>query len=474
MKVRAWTCGLFAVLMGCNSVDRSYEPPAHPTLLGDKTKVPPGSQPTWQQNQNPNLGYRGPGAFGGPTGPYSSGALGGSTGPYSSGAFGGGPTGSYSTPLGATGNQFAASGPGLGQASPALSGAGPAAPPQGVQTAGLSGSMGQGGNPTITQSGYNDNPIRVVPPSGAPAPGMSTTDRALSELTRPLPTPGTAGPGSDLGSKRRVMQPLSPSEVVAGGPPLSGGPALSPPPHPLLMAKQDDPAPAITQVKHEEKVVTHHAEHGVPGSPSVRMVNSKRIVLNYKVTDVGPSGVSAVELWMTRDSGHTWHKDESARCGPPCETTVPEEGMYGFTLVAKNGVGLGKNPPVAGDPPQVWVEVDLTKPVVSALDAKHGVGPKAREITITWSASDRNMARRPVTLSYAEKADGPWLPLAANIENSGHYVWDMPSNGPNSFLLRVEAADIVGNIGTAQLTRPVEIDTSRPTVSITDVEPGEK
>ena len=148
--------------------------------------------------------------------------------------------------------------------------------------------------------------------------------------------------------------------------------------------------------------------------------------------------------------------------------------MYGFTLVARSGLGLGKKPPQRGDMPQVWVEVDQTKPAVSLLDVKHGVGTKAREITITWSATDRNMARRPVTLSYAEKAEGPWLPLAANIENSGRYVWDMPANGPNSFLIRVEAADMVGNMGVAQLTKPVEIDTSRPTVAITGVEPGEK
>jgi len=33
-----------------------------------------------------------------------------------------------------------------------------------------------------------------------------------------------------------------------------------------------------------------------PAQPAVRMVNSKRISLNYKIDDVGPSGVSAIEL----------------------------------------------------------------------------------------------------------------------------------------------------------------------------------
>src|SRR5262249_27082974 len=156
------------------------------------------------------------------------------------------------------------------------------------------------------------------------------------------------------------------------------------------------------------------------------------------------------ELWYTRD-GKTWQKDEAAvRKGPPYTIEVPEEGMYGFTLVAKNGVGIGKQPPQPGDMPQVWVEVDLNKPTVSLLGGKHGVGTKAREITINWSAHDRNLARRPITLSYSEHADGPWLPLAANIENSGQYVWQMPSSGPATFFTRVEAVDLVGNVGSSQ------------------------
>ena len=464
MKVRAWTCGLLAVLMGCNSVDRSNDGGNRPTLLGDRSQVPPGAQPTWQQNNRTSaLAYRGPGALGGPSGPY-----------------GAGPSGS-----GTPADPFAAGAPGFGQPNPAMANGFPQAPLQGVQTAGFNAGPSPVPNSGVTQASFNDNPIRVVPPGGLPAGGSGVTDRALSELTRPLPTPGMDQGKSDLGSKRRVMQPMSPSEAMAGPSPLSGAPQA------LLMAKQEKEPESVTPVKHEDKVgcdavpspsipgsaapTPTAATTGTPGTPAVRMVNSKRIVLNYEVKDVGPSGVSAVELWVTRDSGHSWHKDEAAgRSGPPYVTEVPEEGMYGFTLVAKSGLGLGKQPPVSGDTPQVWVEVDLTRPVVSLGEVKHGIGAKAREVIINWSAADRNMARRPVTLSYAEKTEGPWLPLAANIENSGRYVWNMPSNGPNTFLVRVEAVDLVGNMGMAQSSTPVVIDMSRPTVSIIGVEPGEK
>jgi hypothetical protein len=185
--------------------------------------------------------------------------------------------------------------------------------------------------------------------------------------------------------------------------------------------------------------------------------------------------VAAVDLWVTRDGGHTWKKDESAvRTGPPLVTEIPEEGTYGFTLVARSGLGLGKKPPVSGDPPQVWVEVDLTKPVVHLIDVKQGAGSRAREMTITWSATDRNLTRRPVTLAYSEQSSGPWLPLAANIENTGSYVWNVPASAPTSFYVRVEAIDLVGNVGVAQSAKPTLIDMSQPSVAIIGVEPGEK
>lgn len=451
MKVRAWTCGLMAVMMGCNTVDRTYDPPAGRTnLLGDRAPVPPGAQPTWQQQQNRTsaLAFRGPG--GDPVGPY------GATG---------GPL-----PL----NPAAAQGGFFGNQG-------------GVQSAGFNPGMNQGTNlaangatAPITQVAYEgDSPIRVVPPGGLQ--GGSSTDKALSALTQPLSAPPVGDRGeTDVGMRRRVMNPTQPASLTPGAEaacPPTGMPPLQT--TPILMAKE--PAHGGTPPAHEETAPTAPltpataASTSTSSSPAVRMVNTRRVVLNYEVKDVGPSGVSAVDLWVTRDGGHSWKKDDSAvRSGPPLVTEVPEEGTYGFTLVARSGLGLGKQPPVSGDPPQVWVEVDLTKPVVSLVDVKHGIGAKAREVTITWAATDRNLARRPVTLAYAEKAEGPWMPLAANIDNSGSYVWNMPQNAPTSFHIRVEAVDLVGNVGFAQSVKPIVIDLSQPTTHILGVEPGEK
>jgi hypothetical protein len=206
------------------------------------------------------------------------------------------------------------------------------------------------------------------------------------------------------------------------------------------------------------------------GTPQVRMVNSKRISLNYRIDDQGPSGIAAIELWYTQD-GRNWQKyGEDTSGKPPFVFDVHQEGLYGFTLIAKSGVGLSERPPQPGDQPQIWVEVDETKPVVTLLGAEVGRGPETGNLTITWTATDKNMARQPITLSYGEQADGPWTTIGANLDNNGRYVWRMPQSGiPYRFFIRVEAIDKAGNIGSAQTANHVIVDLHKPRPTILDV-----
>jgi hypothetical protein len=214
------------------------------------------------------------------------------------------------------------------------------------------------------------------------------------------------------------------------------------------------------------------ADAAGPGDPgaggvNVRIVNSKRISINFELKDVGKSGIATLELWYTRNEGRKWQKyDERSDPQSPYVVEVSEEGLYGFTLVARNKAGGGEPPPKVGDPPQIWVEVDLTKPVVHLQDVLVGRGAEMGTLTITYTAGDKNLARRPITLSYAEKLEGPWVPIAANEENTGRYVWRMPESVPYQFHVRVEAADKAGNTGSAETSKPVIVDLSQPKVQV--------
>src|SRR5262249_35399679 len=102
-------------------------------------------------------------------------------------------------------------------------------------------------------------------------------------------------------------------------------------------------------------------------------VNSKRFRINYESKDVGPLGVAAVELWYTRD-GRIWELGSVVDGGQaPLVFTAPEEGRYGFTVVVKGGSGMSGERPRAGQPPQHWVEVDVTPPTVKLFQLDLGV-----------------------------------------------------------------------------------------------------
>ncbi|MBL8795726.1 MAG: hypothetical protein JNM56_17605 [Planctomycetia bacterium] len=239
--------------------------------------------------------------------------------------------------------------------------------------------------------------------------------------------------------------------VTPGGAPFGGQPAN---------AQPYNPQPANPQPPFNPQ----------PAQPAVRMVNSKRISLNYKIDDVGPSGVAAIELWYTQDA-RTWNKHgEDTNAKPPYVVDVNDEGLYGFSLVARSGVGLSDRAPQMGDQPHIWVEVDLTRPVVRLLAADVGRGPETGNLSIAWSASDKNLTRQPISLSFSESGEGEWKPIAQNLDNTGRYVWRMPPSGvPFRFHIRVDAADKAGNVGSAQTTQHVIVDLAKPKPTILDV-----
>jgi len=232
-------------------------------------------------------------------------------------------------------------------------------------------------------------------------------------------------------------------------------------------------------------------------APAIRMVNSKRVTLNYELKDVGASGVSGVELWCTQDA-HTWKKGEIvAQTSHSFTVEVKDEGLYGFTLLARNGSGVGKDAPASGEQPQVWVMVDVTKPVVQIVGVELDRNAKSPTVEIHWVAKDKNLGPRPITLSYGEQAEGPWTPIAAGVENSGQYEWQPKADVPHHIYLKVEAVDMPGNAASAQTANPLglesapvaaapapadpthktlpappAIDASRPTAAILAVEPN--
>ena len=329
-------------------------------------------------------------------------------------------------------------------------------------------------------------------PAGADLLGERIPTRIArgSPPETPRPQPGAAreqlAAATDLRGADTPRAPAAPLAAAASDvklPTMINGPAATTPVTPAVTmpvapAATTTIAPAVMPPVIPAALVSPAAvaEPPVarPTAATVRMVNTKRISLNYEIKDVGPSGVSTVELWYTQD-GKKWDKSDTInKPRPPFIVDLKDEGLYGFTLIARNGVGLGKRPPSPGEQPQIWVEVDTTKPIVKLLDIQAALAGENQHLNICWKATDANLGQRPVTISYAEQIAGPWMTIAASIENTGIFAWQLPANAAPRLFVRVEAVDMVGNVGVAQTPEPILLDLSPPSVSIVAVEPATK
>jgi hypothetical protein len=213
----------------------------------------------------------------------------------------------------------------------------------------------------------------------------------------------------------------------------------------------------------------------LPAGERPRMINTRLFELDYDLESVGPSGVSRVELWGTRDGGRTWRMfavDDDNRS--PISVSVDEEGIYGFRIVATSGAGLSQEPPKSGDLPSIWVGVDLTKPIAHIISADLGKGKDDGQLLIAWEASDKMLADRPVTLAFSQNPNGPWTTIATGLENSGRYTWTIDSRVPPLIYLRLEVRDEAGNLSIDDRKPAIALDQVRPTAKIREVRPVAK
>lgn len=187
------------------------------------------------------------------------------------------------------------------------------------------------------------------------------------------------------------------------------------------------------------------------------MIRSRAFELKYDLPQAALRS-RRVEVWGTANSGETWQRYSVDADGQsPAAVTVPAEGLYGFKLVVQNDQGLVEFPPARGDEPDVWIQVDLTRPNCRLIRAEQGRAPRENELTIEWEASDDHLGQLPITLEYSRSLQGPWQPIAPELPNTGRYVWIMPERTPTAFHLRLRVRDEAGNEGefiTAEKVAP--------------------
>ena len=210
-----------------------------------------------------------------------------------------------------------------------------------------------------------------------------------------------------------------------------------------------------------------------------RVVGSRRFQVGYTVDDVGPSGIGAVELFITQDQGRKWWKygDDPDRRSP-VDVEVPQDGEYGFSIRVRSGVGLTNDPPLPGELPSIIVAVDQTPPTVELLSAQQGQGANSNRVQVRWRIADEHLASKPVSVYYSPTRNGPWEAVSGWTDDQGGFEWAVTPGSPSQLYVRVVARDVAGNTAKAESPQPILVDLSRPTARIVDVEtpqsPGPK
>ncbi len=306
------------------------------------------------------------------------------------------------------------------------------------------------------------------PPTGRTPWPAENASLASTDSARPAASQND--PGRDSVAIR-VNSPVA-NQFVAGqqaGPPA----APSAPANPFEGFRASRPTGPATTVTGPVTSVAAAGDVGPPPGVKLRWINKRVFTLDYDTRVMGGRTNVPVELWGTRDGGRSWQsfgRDPKGRS--PMLVTVPDDGIYGLRMVIQNDPGMVGRPPLSGEVPGIWIGIDLTRPVGRITAAQQGAGRDGNKLFIAWEASDnRELAARPISLSYSEQLGGPWTPIASDLENSGRYAWQLTGGLPQRIYLRLEVHDAAGNMGVYETPEPVPLNLSSPAAPLRDLRP---
>jgi len=211
--------------------------------------------------------------------------------------------------------------------------------------------------------------------------------------------------------------------------------------------------------------------NSAPPAAGGQIVGNRAFDIAYEVDDVGPSGVSSVQLFVTENNGQEWFRyGDDTDLRSPFQVDTRGEGTFGFAVRVRNGVGFSDPPPQPGETPSIVVTVDQTPPVARLAEPLVQTNGQGR-IRLNWKVSDANPTGTPVRLEYAVSSAGPWTPVFDWDSDRGGYDMPIEPGMPNTMYFRLLARDAAGNVATATTPHPLMIDQHRPTARLLSIQP---
>jgi hypothetical protein len=306
------------------------------------------------------------------------------------------------------------------------------------------------------------------PTSALALPAAATPDQISNgfglnspQQTVPETKPVATSPASRRNGARtpaEAMRPLSensslrrsiPEEVAAPAPGVNSDAQR----HKSMRSTPTDAAIALRRAPH-------------------RYSNSERFSLEYELEAVGSRGVDVVELYGSVNGGKSWGlwgKDSDRKS--PFDIETQEEGIFGFRIVVVGHSGLASPRPQTGDLPDIVIVVDKQSPQARITGAQYGEDDRIGALVIQYECADSYLTQRPITLSFSDRARGPWTTIAAGLRNDGVYIWPADPKLPRQIFLRIDATDQAGNVGTDILDQPIDVQGLAPRARIRGFQP---
>ena len=310
------------------------------------------------------------------------------------------------------------------------------------------------------------NPVETLTPATSlepiPPPSMTMPSGVTPMIAPPSVTPMAAAPLPVVAQPSIAVAPAFPAAL----------PQTIPQVAPTLPA---EPAPAAFTPVGAAPVFTATA---APSVPDVKAFNTTRFDVAYEV-DGGSSGVSRVDVYVTRDDGRTWRRwSQHPQSERPLKIALDQsfnqrnpqpEGDYGFKLVPTSGAGLSEGAPTASTPPEFRARIDLTPPRVDVFMPQ--ADPAQRNaMLLRWRVTDANKSVEPVQIEWSETPAGPWTAVTGTASHapSGDdaLLWLLPEQTPPKVYLKFTAIDAAGNKLVTVSNQPFLVDPHRPTARI--------
>lgn len=177
-----------------------------------------------------------------------------------------------------------------------------------------------------------------------------------------------------------------------------------------------------------------------------------------------------INISYSTDSGASWTLIPTASGianSPPFKWDVPstiDTAHARIKVTCIDAVGqVGENT-TGGD-----FTIDSSAPQVSVSAPASGAVWTTGTNQVQWTASDTvGLASNPIDVYYSKDNGATWVLLAQDKPNSGTYDWSISGINSNQCVVKVNATDNAGNIGTG-LSAVFTIDTLKPCIAHTPV-----